>query len=247
MSDELAKISDEERAKRQEIERSRSVEGMKKRWQDQDRTEIQTKAAQYAPPVITVGQCHVCQHPQRLFIEQMLVKGYAYSAIARGVPPLPESGKQVDRRSIKNHYENHMNLESAVVRAVLEEEAQLLGQNVEEGISGAWSIRGTLNILMRKAYDDAMAGITTVEPKDLIQMAKLYNEMDSSSSVRIVEEAKASVSIFMTAINNVFADLLEQEQRDELSGAIVKEVQRLREQDQIEAELENTFRRLSHG
>lgn len=190
---------------------------------------------------------HNCQHPNRLFIEQQLVRGRSYSAIARSVPPHPDTGKVVDRRSVKHHYEEHMDLDNAVIRGVLEEEAQLLGQNIEEGLVGAFSTRGALNVLIRKAYDDAMNGITTVEPRDMIQMIKLFQELDAASSTKIVEEAKASVAIFMASIQNVFADMLEPEQAKELSDAIVAEVRRLREQNEVEAEIENHLRQLPNG
>jgi hypothetical protein len=243
----LAKVSDAERAKRQEIQRTRSVEGMKLRWQDQDRMELEEKAKLYAPPIISEPRCHVCQHPNRLFIEQQIVKGRSASSIAQSVPPNPETGKALDHRSIKGHYQKHMDLDSAVIRGVMDEEAQLLGQNIEEGLAGAFSIRGALNVLIRKAFDDAMAGITTVEPKDLIQMAKLYNDMDSSSATKMIEEAQSSISIFMAAIQNVFKDNLDQDQAEELSIAIRQEVRRLREQDEIEAQIENHLKELPRG
>ena len=175
------------------------------------------------------------------------MRGGSYTAIARSVPENPVTGKKIDRRSVANHYDQHMGYENAIVRGVLEEEATLLGQNVAEGIAGAFSMRGALHVLIRKAYDDALAGLTTVEPRDLIQLVKLFNEMDSSSSVKLVEEAKAAVGIFDAAIKNVIADMFDREQGDEIKRAMVKEIQRLREQSEIEAQLEQSFRVLPKG
>jgi hypothetical protein len=220
---------------------------MQKRWQQHDRADLEEAEKLNAPPVIVEPKCYTCQSPHRLWIERRLMKGDAYKTIAASLPPHPETGKLVDRRSISNHAKNHMPLESGVVRAVLEEEANLIGQNLEEGIAGAFSMRGALNVLVRKAFDDALAGITTVEPRDLVQMIKLFNEMDSSSSTRMVEEAKASVSIFRDAMRNTLTDMFEKEQAEEIAHAVVREVKRLREQYEMESDIENNLRQLNRG
>lgn len=232
----LVAVSDEERRKRQEIKEKRSVAGMEKRWQQADREELDKAVEANAPPVISEAKCHTCQNPHRLWIESMLFKGMSYKAIADSIPDGP------DRRSISHHYQHHMRVDQAVVRGILEEEAGILNQNVEEGVKGAFTNRGALNVLIRKAYDDAYAGITTVEPRDLIQMIKLYNEMDSSASVQAMEEAKAAVRIYTDAIKNVFAEMLDSEMAQELQRSIVQEIQRLRKIDEIDAQVENELR-----
>jgi hypothetical protein len=234
-------ISDEERKRQRANLAKRSAAGMEKSYQDKNRAALEEAESLNAPPVIVEGKCQTCQSPHRLWIERRLMKGDAYKTIAEMIPDGP------DRRSISNHAKKHMPIESAIVRAVLEEEAGLLGQNLEEGVQGAFSMRGALHVLIRKAYEDALNNVTTVEPRDLIQLMKLFNEMDSSSSTRMMEEAKASVSIFMEAINHTLTDMFEKEQADEVSRAIVLEVKRLRQQHELEAQIENNLRQLPHG
>jgi hypothetical protein len=239
--DAALSISDAERKRQRENLAKRSAAGMEKRYTDQNRADLEAAERLNAPPTITEPKCHVCQSQHRLWIERQLMKGIAYKAIADSIPSGP------DRRSISHHAKHHMPMESAYVRAVLEEEAGLLDQNVEEGAMGAFSMRGALAVMVRKGFDDAMAGITTVEPRDIIQMIKAYQEMSDSASVKMVEEAKASISIFMDAIKNVFTDTLDKEQADELSRAIVLEIKRLREQNEIESHIENHMRILPRG
>lgn len=240
-------ISDEERKRQRQKLEARSAAGQAKKYQDQNRADLEIEEAMNAPPMITVGQCQTCQHPHRLWIERQVLKGRSYKAIAESLPPDSE-GHQLDRRSISNHYsKGHMPLDSAIMRGVLEEEAGVLGQNFEEGVRGAFTNRGALNTLIRKAYEDAMSGVTTVEPRDLIQMVKLYNEMDSSASLAATEEAKLAVRIFMEAIQNVLADRFEIEEANEIKSELRLEIQRLRQRDDIDIEVENNLRTLPRG
>lgn len=238
-------IDETTRRKQRENIQKRSAASLESRYAQQNREELEEAEQLMAPPVIVEPRCHVCMSERRLWIERQLLKGRSYSAIAKSLPPerLPEGGERIiDRRSIGNHAQSHMPLDQAVMRAVLEEEADLVGQNWEEGVRGAFTNRGALNTLIRKAYEDAMSGVTTVEPRDLIQMMKLYNEMDSSASTAATEEAKMAVRIFMEAIQNVVAEMLEPDEAEEMKRAIVEEVQRLRKRDEIDVEVESNMR-----
>lgn len=233
-------IDAEERRKRREVMERRSGEAMVKGWQDEDREAQRAFEKKYAPPTINEPRCHVCQSPHRPWIERKLLDGLSYSAIARMLPPHPETGKSFDYRQISKHSKNHMALDDAVTRAVLEEEADVLGQQWEEGVRGAFTMRGALEVMVRKAYKDAMDGITTIEPRDIIQMMKLYNEMSTNSGSTAIEEAKTSIRIFMIAIQNVClkGDIVEREIGQELLQAISAEVTNLRSEENIEDRME---------
>lgn len=237
----LAVVDNDERAHRQSIKQSRSVQGMEKRWQDQDRKALDAAIASNAPPVKSEPKCSVCQSPNRLWVERQLIRGTSYTAIAKSIPNV-----NVDtfRRALPKHYKEHMDLEGAQVRAIMEEEADLLQQNYEEGVQGAFSYRAALDVLIRKGFSDALDNITTVEPKDIIKLMELADKMNSASATQMVEEARASINIFMEAIRNVFTDNLDRDMSDFLSGEIVKEVKRLREQNELEAQIEDHMRQL---
>lgn len=233
-------IPEDIRKKQRSTIARRSVGNLENRYAQQNRSDLEEAEQMMAPPVVNIPQCHVCQHPKRFWIERQLLKGVSYSSIAGAIEHDPTCDN-VDRRSIANHSKTHMPLNQAIMRAELEEEADLVGQGWEEGVRGAITTRGMLRTMLHKGYDDAMAGITTVEPRDLIQMAKLYSDMDASASVAATEEAKTAVRIFMEAIKNVVAELFEGEQADELLKAIVLEVRRLRQRDEIEIEVERNM------
>lgn len=227
-------VSDEERKKRMEIERQRSGDAVKEKWRSEDRKAIADAEALIAPPVIKEPRCHVCTSDYRLYIERQLLKGRSYRAIEQSVPNGPS------RKSISEHYKKHMDLDSAAIRAILEEEASAIGQNFEEGVRGAVTMRGMLAVLIQKGYDDAMAGITTVEPKDLIQMAKLANDLNEGSGTAAVEEARLAISIFKEALQNVLikGDIVDRSVGMELLQAFSDEANRIREEQEIESGVE---------
>lgn len=236
MTDQLG-ISDEDRKRQRSKLEARSQQGLAKRYADQNRESLEEAEAQIAPPVITEKRCHVCQSDHRMWIERQILKGRSYSAIANSMPP-DKDGNKIDRRSVSNHYQKHMPLDQAVVRGILEEEADLVGQNWEEGVKGAITTQGMFRVMMQKAFDDAMAGITTIEPRDFIQMAKAYGELVSNQGEAATEEAKIVIRIFMEAIKNVVEDEFDTERADELKRMISDEVKRLRARDEIDMEVE---------
>lgn len=218
-------ISDEERMKRKRVLDRKSGADLKKRWEQGDRAEIESRERSSAPPVIIESRCHVCQSTYRDFIEECLIKGHSYERIARQIPP-DDNGKKVDRRSISNHFKEHMDLQRTAIREELEEEARALQQNVEQGALGAKTDRGILKVLVAKGFDDVLKGVSTVEPKDLIQIIKLLNELNSDASNTRAEETELSLRIFVRAIQNVC---------DQTTiGTIVAEAEKLRQMDDVE-------------
>lgn len=151
---------------------------------------------------ITEPRCHVCQHPYRDWIETMLIRGSSYKGLQDRVPPI-EGHKILDRRSISKHHKNHMDLQDAALRSILEKEAQLQGQNFEEGVEDAVTKRGVLEVALRKGFEDIVNGVTTVEPRDLIQITKILAEMDSHQHQIGLDELRAQVQIFIQAIKDV--------------------------------------------
>jgi hypothetical protein len=222
-------VSDEERKKRKRILDRKSGKDLQKRWETNDREELEALAAEGAPPRITVPQCHVCASPYRDFIEEGLIRSHSYEAIAKKLPP-DEDGHKIDRRSIANHFKEHMDLQRTAIREELEAEAKAAGQNVETGIEGAKTDRGILKVLVAKGFDDVIRGISTVEPKDLIQMIKLLNELNSNASTARAEENEIALRTFVRAIENIC--------EPEMIKAIVGEAERIRDLDDVTFEME---------
>lgn len=238
-------ISDDERKKQREKIQSRSLENYSKKMTDENRDMIAQELALMAPPPITVPQCYVCVSERRLYIERMLIQGMSYVAIERH---MKQVGEDIPRRSISNHSKEHMAINDAVTRGVMERQADLLGQQYEDGVEGAFTKQGALEILIRKGYQDAVDGITTVEPKDLIQMIRALNEMQDGQGAVAIESAKMQMGIFMEAIQNTTDEWFDDpEEVQNFLLALRTEVQRLRKRDEIEVEVERNLKQLPNG
>lgn len=162
------------------------------------RRALENVSSKGRPPQIYEPRCHVCTSPHRQYIESLLIKGANYVWIELNVPGV-DDGK-IDRRSVSNHAKKHMAYKDAAVRAILEEEAQIASQNYEEGVRGAITHRGVLEVALRKAYEDIIAGVTTVEARDMIQLINTLQKMDEQREMVAVNELRAQVQAFVEAI-----------------------------------------------
>lgn len=176
------------------------------------------KATGKLPERIVEARCHTCQSEFRDYIERELIRGHSYLAISRSLGGTP------DRRSISTHHKEHMAITTAAYRAILEEEASLEGQNFDEGVRGAITSRGILEIMARKGFDDILDDNTMVEPKDLIQIIKLKTEMDAAYVTEQIETYKRQVEIFKQAILETIPP--------DMQARLVARVRKIREREE---------------
>lgn len=165
---------------------------------DKQRAALEAALQGQTPDAPFEPRCDACTSPYRQFIDTMLIRGASYSSIAEQVPGV--EGKRIDRRSVSNHAKKHLGFQETAIRALLEEESNMADQNFEEGVRGAITHRGVLEIMVRKAYDDIINGLVEVEPKDLISTIQVLQKMDERSESIAVDELRAQVSAFIQAI-----------------------------------------------
>jgi hypothetical protein len=172
------------------------------------------------PPRIIEARCHTCNSEFRDYIERELIRGHSYKAISDSLQGEPT------RKSISRHHKDHMAITAAAYRAILEEEASLEGQNFDEGVRGAITNRGVLELMIRKGFDDIMDDIALVEPKDLIQIIKLKGEMDANYAQVQVETYRRQVDIVKQAILEVVPP--------DMQAQIVARIKRIRMREEDE-------------
>ena len=222
------KLEEELRGNRQGVSKKSYSKMMEEAGHQDAREEVQIELDRHAPPRIFEPRCSVCKHPHRNWIESILVRGnISYKGLAERVTP------SLDRRSISHHYKHHMDLQDAALVAIIEEEARLEGRNLDEDLRGAITKRGALEVALRKAYEDIVNGVTTVEPRDMIQIAKLLGDLDSNAYQTGLDELRSQVQIFIQAIKDVCdADT---------QAAIAKRVAQLRKRENIESQFEKVM------
>lgn len=150
-------------------------------------------------------RCSVCKSPHRNLVDALLAKGStSYSAIAARVPG--EDGKPLDRRAVSNHAKSHLNFQEDAIRSLLEAEADEAAQNYEEGVRGAITRRGVLEVTLRKAFDDIVSGRIEVESKDMLAVIQMLEKMDEATNAAQVDYMRAQVSAFLQAVKDEIDD-----------------------------------------
>jgi hypothetical protein len=220
-----------EAARRRALERL--PEKMQAEQKSAERKEVAVRQSRAAPARFTENRCKVCTSPHRNWVENMIGLGHSPSAIERAFQGNPEG--EIPRRSVATHSEKHMDIQDTAMRAIIEQEARLEGRNFDEGMRDLLTKKSMFEIMMRKAFKDVQDGTTTVEPRDMIQMAKILGEWETGSAAAAVEEYKVQMHIFLTAIKNVFGP------EDQI--ILGREVKRLRKLEGLGGKVEEVLNR----
>jgi hypothetical protein len=193
--------------------------GMDVATQYDDRQQAKAVERRMAPERIYQSRCSVCNHPFRDWVELMLVRGMQYKTLADRVSP------PLSRHAISNHHKEHMDLQDQAFRQIIETEAELQGTIHDEGVADLVTKRAVLEIAMRKGFEDILNDVTTVEPRDLIQISKVLADMDSHQYEVGLDELRSQVQLFIQAIKDVCDP--------ETQGAIGLRVKELRKREGI--------------
>lgn len=130
----------------------------------------------------------------------MIALGTSYSEISR---IFSVQGAKIDRRSISNHAQEHLNYEEAAIRRIIEQEAQDASENLEDGIKGAVTRRVYLNVGLQKALEALLSGDTVVEPKDAIAIIQLLDKLDTQTEGAALDELRVQFNAFVQAIREI--------------------------------------------
>ena len=190
-----------------------------------------------------VPQCHVCTHPFRDLIDSMLMKAdISYSELGRRMPP-GKNGRQLDHRQISTHAKKHLGAGEAAIRAILEEEAERSNREFAEGVRGAITHRGGLEVAFRRAFEDIINGTASVEPKDMIKIAEIMRKWDAETEQVQADFLRAQVTAIEAAIKKVvprhmWEDIAKEARREMEKDGLVKPLPSV-EPKQVENQVES--------
>lgn len=148
-------------------------------------------------PQVTVAQCHVCVSPHRDQIEQAIARGMAYSAISE------LTGGAIDRRSISNHAQKHLNYEKAVIQKIIDREADRMNELVEEGVHGKLKRKVWLETALQKGLDALVDDQILVMPKDVLAIIQQLDMYDAQIEGASLDRYQAQFDAFMQAMNEI--------------------------------------------
>jgi hypothetical protein len=152
-----------------------------------------------AGTTITEPRCKVCQHAQRKIIDRYLARGHAYRELERVFG--------IDRRSISNHDQKHLNINDAAMRLAVREEVEDQ-EALEEGVQGFLKHRLYLKTALTNALEAITTGDITVEPRDALAIIEKLENIDQKSYEVQMTQMKIELDAFLRAMKeNVSSDV----------------------------------------
>jgi len=134
-------------------------------------------------PLYVKRNCKTCNHPQRPFIENMILYGYGWNVIASElVKDDRNTENPLSAKNIQSHYEaGHMTTPATVKRAILEKRAAQKNIDSHSSISIADPFAMT-QVGLQAAFEALQRGDIKFDAKDLISFIKLQSDMEERLS-----------------------------------------------------------------
>ena len=145
--------------------------------------------------LIVEPRCQICTHPLRLRMDYLLSIRTNYSEMERLF--------SIPYRSFSNHAKKHLRYEDNAVQEVIEHEAQLAGENLDQGVKGAFLRRSALDISIKKYFEALTAGEVEIEPGDVIKMIEAREKLDTNSASTQIEQYELQFNAFKEAIEAI--------------------------------------------
>jgi hypothetical protein len=96
-----------------------------------------------------------------------------------------------------------LNLESAAIRRIIEQEAERAEANIEEGIQGAVKRRVYLETALQKGLKALADDTIIVEPKDVLAIIEKLDKIDSVGEEAALEELRLQFQAYLQAMKEV--------------------------------------------
>jgi hypothetical protein len=121
-------------------------------------------------PMRMATHCRVCNSRHRAQIEEALLKGYGYAPVARNYGE--EEG--LTTQNVAEHVRNqHLPMDLAVRRGIMEEHARQVGKSIEEAETSIIDYLGFARIGLQRVLERVATGEIQPDIKDGIEFAKL--------------------------------------------------------------------------
>lgn len=154
-------------------------------------TLITTRIGGVDYPMKSVGGCKTCQDPYRLQIENDLVKGRSYAAIARGLEGMPENdlghptGPQISEHVKRGHIPTGVSAQ----RRLIERRAEEIGRSIEEAEESLVDYVTVNEMIMAKGFERMQDGKIEPDMADVLNASRFLLQVDQSVAGGIDESA----------------------------------------------------------
>jgi hypothetical protein len=191
-------------------------------------------------PMRTAPNCPVCVSENRLAMERAILRGVAYTAVARSLPV--GRGTKITPSVVRSHAKEHMPQDFALRTILLEERAAEIGRDVEAIEDTMVDQIGFLKVVVHDAFAEmAESGKAPTISQGIAAariLASLGLHAGSEVDAALWEEA---VEVMMAEAHEIMPpDLFEEWGQRLLANPILRSIQRKMSGDLLDDDLEDS-------
>lgn len=183
----------------------------------QPRAMAEVKIGGRVYPVVSRPHCRTCQHPDRLHIEQQIMSGVSYAAIAEWAADqepgrLPPPGTD----ALASHAKAHMGIPGRIQRAIIDQRAEDLALDSEDPMAADYVTLARL--LVRTGLEGLADGTLKPALGDVLAAAKFLADHDGSDDENNISVWRETLMTYLEVSRRYIPDTAWAAFRAELSG-----------------------------
>lgn len=152
-------------------------------------------------PLVSVSNCKTCQSPYRAWIEQYIVQGMTYAAIAKMLTDTQEYGGALghpDKDRIAHHVQQgHFALPLVAQRALIEKRAKEMGKNLEDAAEQLVDYVTANELIIQRGVEALQAGELEVDATALLGAIKAQHSIEQTIGASVDNETWVTATMAM--------------------------------------------------
>lgn len=134
-------------------------------------------------PMHSAPGCYTCQSPHRLFIENELIQGHSYAAIADAVAQMEMGSRpHPSAKGIGDHFRNnHLPLAAGAQRRLIERRAIEVGASYEEGVEDIVDLVTVNRMIVSNGFARMQSGEIKADLNDVLAASKMLYQIEQSA------------------------------------------------------------------
>jgi len=148
-------------------------------------------------PLRSVPNCKTCQDPNRILIENELIRGMSYASIARSLEGKPEGSLgHPGAVAISDHVKNgHLPLGPSTQRRMIERRAKDIGRSIDEAEDTLVDYVTVNQMIVSRGFERMQDGEINPDVTDVIAASKFLHQIEQTVGGGLDEQAWESAML----------------------------------------------------
>ena len=157
-------------------------------------------------PMRSVPSCYTCQSPQRIVIENDLIKGLSYANIAAGLENAPVGHfPHPNAKQISDHVrKGHIPVGVSSQRRLIERRAKEIGRNIEDSEDSLVDFVTVSQMIVARGFERMQDGEITPDVSDVLAASKFLHQVEQSAGGSVDENTWRDALMAYMEVTRVF-------------------------------------------